>query len=478
MSFRRVLKNSSYILISQQLSRGINFLTVIILIRYLDKNTYGIWSIIQAIPSMFIVIAHMGIDSFVMRKIVYDKSIKEELIAKVLLLRLIFAGFFIGFVYIFAYAFNYEANVRQLVLISAISTSVICLTQVIASVFRASENFIFESVLQIVRSSALLLVVYVVMQFDLKLNGIVYGELILFIFITIVCYIWYKEKYSLKLKLFKFDSYAFLLKSSLPFALMALVDPIYMQIDIILLSQLSTFESVALYSLPYKIVLFMTTIPFSLTKTLFPNMARLYNTNKEAQIETFRRTCKIIALVGLPACVGIFLISDKLIYLLFSEQFAGAVLPLKIMSIMLLFYYFRQIFNVTLYASNMERSVGILFTVTIAIDIILDVILIPRWDYLGACIAALLSEMVFMGGSYFLITRGLFKIINIRDTKIIVKVILSVLVMGILVIISKKLPLPVQITVGILGYCSFVYIINIISAEEYRSFGKFIQLRK
>lgn len=477
MSFRRVLKNTSYILISQQLSRGINFFTVIILTRYLDKNTYGIWSIIQAIPSMFIVIAHMGIDSFVMRRIVYDKSIKEELMAKVLLLRLIFSGFFIGFVSIFAYAFHYETNIRQLVFISAVSSSIICLTQVIASVFRASENFIFESVLQIVRSSALLLVVYVVMQFDLKLNGIVYGELILFIIITVACYIWYKEKYSIKLKLFKFDSYTFLLKSSLPFALMALIDPVYMQIDIILLSRLSTFESVALYSLPYKIVLFMTTIPFSLTKTLFPNLARLYNTNKEAQIETFRRTCKIIALVGLPACIGLFLISDKLIYLLFSEQFAGAVLPLKIMSIMLFFYYFRQVFNVTLYASNMERSVSILFTITIVIDIILDFILIPRWDYLGACITTLLSEIFFMVGSYYLITRGLFKIINIRDTKIVAKFILSVLVMGILVILSRKLPLPAQIIIGMFGYFISVLVFKVISVEEYRSVQRLFQYK-
>ncbi len=478
MSFKRVLKNTSYILIAQQLSKVINFVQVIILVRYLGKDNFGVWSVVQAIPSMLIVLAHMGSDSLLIRKIVRNKSIQEESLAQVLSIRLILSFFFISVVYVFTHLFQYEHDVKQLIFISSISLVIISYNQVIASVFRASENFIFAAVLKIVRSVVLLLLVCLVILFDLKLSGLVYGLLIAYLMITILCFSWYKKKYALKIKFFKFESYAMFLKSSFPFALLALAAPLFMQIDIILLSRISTFESVAFYNAPYKIILFLSAVPFALNRALFPNLTKLYNNNKEKHFETFRKACKIIAFVGLPISIGTFFYADKIVYLLFSDQFTESIIPLKIMAIMLFFNYLRSIFNVTLYASNMEYPLTIIFALAIVLNIILDLILIPRWDYVGACVATLLSEVAIMGCSYYLISSRLFNIINIKYFKTATKFVLSALTMSILVILSKNLPLPAQITAGMLGYFISIYIFKVFSVEEYKNIKKLFQLRK
>ncbi|MCD4812052.1 flippase [bacterium] len=473
MSFKKVLINTSYILISQQLSKVIRFFVVIILIRYLGKDSFGVWSVVQAIPSMFLVLGNMGINGILVRQVARNKSITKDIVAQVFSIKLILSLFFIGFVYVFTILFQYESDVKRLILIVSIAHVAISYTQIIASVFRASEKFGFEAFMQIIRSITLFLIVCLVILFDLKLKGLVCGLLIGWVLLSICCLAWYRKKYGLSMHLFNFESYTCLLKSALPFALQEFINPLFMQINIILLSHLSTFESVALYNAPYKIILFLYAFVFALRRALFPTLSKLSIIDREKYIKTFYNAAKIIALIGFPIAIGILLLSKEIIFLLFSKNFAESVIPLKIMAITLILYYFRSLFNVTLYASNKEWHASIVFILATLLNIILAVILIPKWDYIGPCVATLISETFIVICGYYLISSNCFKITYLNTG---VRLALSILTMSILMMLSTKLSLPIQIAIGAIGYGISICIFKVISLQEYRNIIKMIKI--
>src|SRR5205823_5827234 len=50
--FRSIIKGSVYLAVGSQLGRAISFVQVVLLTKYLGSAGYGVWSLVQAIPSI------------------------------------------------------------------------------------------------------------------------------------------------------------------------------------------------------------------------------------------------------------------------------------------------------------------------------------------------------------------------------------------------------------------------------------------
>jgi O-antigen/teichoic acid export membrane protein len=465
MSPKSILKNTIYIIGTEQLSRVINFFQVAILIRYLGKNNYGIWSLTQSIPSMFYVLTDMGLNSIMLRKIARDKINQEQYLSQVLFLKVILAVLFFCIIYIFSKTSGYETEVNYLILFSSLAYLFGSFSEVITAVFRAHENFAFESIINTIKSAVFLSFVCAIIFLDLKLRGFVFSLLILNLMIGLVCFYWYSKKFHLiKLKVFKSNIYRDLFKESLPFALLVFINPVFSQIDIVMLSKLSTYESVGIYNAAYRIFLFLFVIPIAIKNVLFPRLSNLYSNSTEAYESTFNNACRIIVLLTLPMCAGLYLLSDRIVVLLFSKEYMLSVFPLRVMAICLFFANLRTIFGVTLYASNLERPALIIFGTATILNGVLDYLLIPKMDYTGAALSSLFAEVFILLSYYHYIRK---KLSIVTAFNVYMRISLSVLFMGITVLLTKAFPLFVQIIIAVIVYGISIRFFNVLTSEDY-----------
>ena len=76
--FKGILENTTYLLASEIIGRLISLVQVPILVRYLGKNDYGVWSLAGALPSMLLVITDLGLHSLIIREVSQDKKKLES----------------------------------------------------------------------------------------------------------------------------------------------------------------------------------------------------------------------------------------------------------------------------------------------------------------------------------------------------------------------------------------------------------------
>ena len=472
--FRRLFKNTAYLIFSQQISKLINFFQVVILVRYLGKNDYGIWSLIQSLPAMFIVFADMGVNVIIVRKIARDKSKKDLFFQQAFFIKIFLIAIFIFFTHIFTKISRYESEVQFLILISSISYSLAIFNQLIISVFRAFEDFFFGAIINALQSVLFFLVVLGIVYLDQRLRALAYANLLVSLFLAILGFGWYNKRYSIHLKIFKLTTYIKLLKEAFPFALLAFINPIFLQIDIYMLSRLSNYESIGIYSVAYKIISFLYIIPFALKNALFPRFSALYPESLKEFRLTFEKACKIMALLGLAFSLSLFLLSEKVVLLVFSSEYLQSIIPLKILAVSIFFYYLRAIFSVTLFSSKFEYLALIIFGTATIFNAALDYFLIPRFNYTGAALASLLSEiLIFI--AYFITIRK--KLFTAKYVKTGLKIVLSSIILGIALRLSYSFSIFIQIPIGIVLYMLFIKFLGVLSKEDYKDIKKLFSVR-
>jgi O-antigen/teichoic acid export membrane protein len=464
MYIKKIIKNAGVLIISQNITKLIGFFQTIILIRYLGKTDFGLFSTVFAVPGMFIILTHMGINTYMLRKVSSDRTTKREELSKVLSMRFFLSIAYLLFLYIFCTIFGYESETKNMIIITATGMFSFNLISSIAAVFRAYENFLFEAIIDIIHCIFLFFVVLLSITFNIKLVGIIYMFLCVNVILTLCTFVWYHFKYRIDFLFTNLKLYANLLKSSVPFTLYALVTPIFMQIDILMLSRMSSYESVGLYSAAFKIFLSLIVIPNALRSVLFPSLSRLFWENKEKHIETFEMVFKYVILFVMPFSLIIFFLSDKIIYILYSKTFIESVVPLKIFSVMVLFYFLRSVCAVTLYSSHLEYRFICILMSGLVLNIILNLFLIPKWDVAGASISSLISEIMVFSVSYIVIMIKMLKTIKIKQF---IKVGFAILLMCIFVFFSEKLSILSQIGLSIVIYLSWIAVFKVFRVNSF-----------
>lgn len=359
----------------------------------------------------------------------------------------------------------YSENVKFLIYITSLSFVFTSMQGLFSCVLRGTQNFFYDGLLQVANMIGLFGGILFVVLLDYGLLGLVYSQLFVQIVVLLLCVGIYFRKYGLNYALF--SGYVFLvsiLKKSAPFALISIVLPIYYQINIILLSKLSGYEATGIYAAAYKIILMVEMISRLFAQVLFPSLAGLFVTSKEDFTRIIYYSCRAIALGVFPITFGLFLIGDRIVIILFKHEFADAIPALQIMAFSLLFSSLLNVLTAGLNAGKQEKKVATVMIMATATNIIMNLILIPGFAYIGASISMLVSEILRFAGNYYYFRKKIFKI---YFAGAIGKVIGACLIMSLFVIWFKQMvSLPVLIAIAGLLYFVLIWLFGVASNDE------------
>jgi O-antigen/teichoic acid export membrane protein len=197
-----------------------------------------------------------------------------------------------------------------------------------------------------------------------------------------------------------------LLKKSLPIGLATLLSFFYFRIDIILLSILKGSKEVGIYSLSYKV--FENTLVFwaFYIGAFYPLLAKYHNAGKrEAYINLFKNSIKIAVIAGAAVMFLGIIFSGFLVTLLAGKQFLESVLPLRILLISSGLFFINAVLY---YFIFIKEKAGILIkglVLSLGFNVILNLLLIPRFSYVGAGITTLLTELFLLAFYIYQIRR-------------------------------------------------------------------------
>jgi O-antigen/teichoic acid export membrane protein len=384
------------------------FVQAILLVRYLGKESYGVWSVAAAWPGVFFVLTDLGLNSYILREVARERSRLGFYFLNALAIKAALGALFLAVVWSASRLLGYEPQVAFYICLAAMVQAAACLEMLFTALFRALERFAYESFVQGAKALGLLAIVVGAIHARLGIREILYGSLIWEAALVGGCLgLLLRHWRPRREKFLGLRGSLALLRRASPFALLTFIMPIFYQIDIVMLSKLASMEAVGIYSAAYKLVLTLMIIPRSFKNALFPTLSRLFGGSRAQFGTAFAFACKVMALAGFPLAFLIFAQADRIVAFLYAERFAESVLPLKIMAFCLLFTYLYSATQAALDASHNEARSALVWLVATLVNLAVDLAVIPRFGYVGSSAATLLSEVIVFAGGYLVLRRRL-----------------------------------------------------------------------
>lgn len=476
-TIQRIIKNVSLLFISQMISYVFGFFALVYAARYLGVESFGILSLAIAFTGIFSVFMDMGLSTLTTRELARKKSDTETYISNITTIKLVLTLINLGLIFFIVQFLGYNQQTITVIYLILFYTIFNNFSIMFYAVFQANEKIEYQS-LGVIISSILLLIgvlVAIYYKFDIIQFSSIYTVTGFFVLVYVSFSYLYKYP-SPKLK-FNAQKWKFLIKESWPFAITNMSTYIYTWIDTILLSILVGQEAVGLYNASYKLVLVLMFIPVVFNTAIFPIMSKYYISSKESLNITFEKLFKIMVIAAIPIGIGTVIIAKKLIVLIYGTEFIGAVLALQILIWSIVLIFARSPFERVLEASNQQLLVTKLFLIGVIFNIILNIIVIPKYSFIGAGIITVFTDALILGLILILIKNFGIKI-STKIKKSLLKIVLASLVMGIVVYVFLDYNLFLLIIIGTIVYSAMLLILKILDNDEIAMIKSIIKIKK
>ncbi len=449
-----IAKNTSYLTLALILQKIISFTYFTLLARYVGPANLGKYYLAISFTTIFAIFIDLGFANVLTREVAKVREKAEEWLGNILTLKVPLASLALLIVIISVNVLNYDPLTRSLIYISCVSMILDSFTTTFFSVVRGCHNLKYESISSVAYQLIVLIAGYTALVLGGSLVLAMAALALASVFNFIYSWAVVRRRLQINVRLLYNKS---LVKEIIfigwPFAAYAIFQRLYTYLDSVLLSVLAGYTQVGLYQVAFKIIFALQFLPSAFIASLYPALSAYWQTNKGQLAVSFERAMNYLIIISVPLIVGAVVLADKIV-LLFKAGYGDAAWPLRISIISLFFIFVNFPIGALLNACDAQRQNTRNMGIVMALSIIMNLLLIPRWQAVGASITVLATNtLMFILGLYYVK-----KIIIYRARKnllILAKVFLSSLIMGI-IILAGKAYLNIFITTIIGGFLYFL----------------------
>ncbi len=241
-------------------------------------------------------------------------------------------------------------------------------------------------------------------------------------------------------------------------------------------------EATRLYGILSGKVDMLINLPLSLTialaTTLVPTVSELIAMNNfDEASKKIILAVKISILIALPSAIGIFVLSEPILNLLFPNNYAiEAISLLQISSFTIIFSILTQTINGALQGIGKIFAPAFTLMIGVIIKLILNLFLISRIGINGAAIGTVACYMISSVLGIMILEKNIK--INLLKQNFILKIVIATIFMMLAVIvvqnylsvlaINSKFLVIILITVGCIIYGVSILLLNVFTKEEYK----------
>jgi O-antigen/teichoic acid export membrane protein len=132
-------------------------------------------------------------------------------------------------------------------------------------------------------------------------------------------------------------------------------------------------------------------IPAVISVAVFPLMSRLAHEGKEQFSLILEKTLRLMLVVALPIAIGGILFAYKIVPLIFGQAYIGAVPTLQVLMLLVIPSFPLTVLSNAIFAKNNQRKLTGAYFLGVAMNIVLNLFLVPRFGAVGASLSTLLS---------------------------------------------------------------------------------------
>jgi O-antigen/teichoic acid export membrane protein len=472
----RLVKNTSAQLLNQAIPFISSFAITIPLARLWGAEAFGRYSFAIAFAGMFTFSFDWGLNWLLTREVARDKENVAKYLNNALGLTFVFSLVTMALLILLINIFDYSSEIILAVYLAGVWTLLEVFSFLfIRGTFYAFERMEYETLTLLAEKSFAvvfgLIVIFTHSGLIALMSVLVASKVIQ----LVVCIAIYTRNIGTLGLEFDWQFWRVLVKSAFPFGLNLAFGLIYTKIDITMLSLLRGDEAeIGFYRAALALVTYLPLVAVALTNSLFPIMSGLYLSKRESFVLNYQRSVQLLFAVGLPMTIGLCLLADKFIFIVYGENFGPSIVSLRILSLSVILKFIHGTLAMVLTSSNRQGLRTSVIAFAALGNVVMNFLLIPWEGYVGASLAAVLTDCLILGTFYIFVSRRLGRLPLLA---VIARPTLSGIAMGLYVFFFRRMPLLVLIPSAAVIYIGVLYGLGGLPTDELAKLKEMLAMR-
>jgi polysaccharide transporter, PST family len=391
-NFRKIIGNSFWLMADNFLRLGIGLIVGIWVARYLGPKQFGILNYAIAFAGMFGVFAKAGLDSIVIRDLVRYPESKDEILGTTFAVKL-FCGY-CAFLLAVGASFLFRTDDPKMPwIIGIISFSMVF--QAFDTVDLWFQSQVQSKYVVYSKNAAYILVniaKVILIKMDAPLIGFVITAFAEIAIGSIGLAVAYRSaKQSFKLWHGSIQLAKKLLRESWPNILAGFSIGIYMRVDQLMLGYMVGDEAVGTYSVGVRLAELWYFLPVAISSSINPRIIQSKQEGEVAYYDRIQRALNFLVAIAYLVAIGLTLFSKDIIYILYGSSYAAASNTLAVYVWAGIFVSLGMVKGIWITTEGLLKFGFITTLLGAMINVILNLLLIPRYSSSGAALATVIS---------------------------------------------------------------------------------------
>lgn len=459
----RAVRNALFILAARVISRVVSLVTVLVLANSLGDVNYGRYTTLIAFSALVSVVADLGFNPLYTREAARSPQELGHYLGTLMVLKVFLAG---AALVILAVALYAGAGLGSLIVPGAALLVATAYANLLRNTFYAVGRAEFD---------AIAIIGEIAIQAGLILYGArTHAPVAFFIWTYTVSFL-FTIVYSLvvinvfRLGRVRLGFDAGLIKRwlplALPFALTFFLTNLYFRADVPILQHYRSFAEVGWYQLAYKPFEALQFIPLAIQAVVYPLLGVYFVSDPSRLRMAYRRFFKVLVLLGVPLTVGTFVLVHPIgrLFRLFPQSEPS----LRILAFGIVFLFANSAFYAMLNATNRQGFNAWATGLAAALNIALNLVLIPFYGYLAASAVTVVTEAALCTLGWWFVQRHRPEL-RLPVLELSWRVLLAGAIMGAVLYAAARYSIYLTVPLGGIVYVVAIYLLRAIDVEEWQ----------
>lgn len=391
-----------------------------LLTHYLSHSDYGIYIFSLVFVTMFGTLADWGLTLITVREASKKENEAAEIIGNVVVIRLILAALAAVIAVIVINFSDYDSQIKLITTIASVYLLALSLKTSFQIIFQTKLAMHYWSISEVVSNSLTIVLLVVLIQASAGLAEIVVAFLAGdFLAAAAAAYLGYRLL-PIKFSLLRAGT-KYLLWEALPMGAILVVFTIYNRVDTVILSYFKGSDAVADYGLAYRIFEVVVLGAAFFANSVLPVISNLAQSNREHLKNFFQKALVLLLFLGIGAAATTYILAPFGVGILGGNEYGGAVVALRILSLSLIVSYFNHLNGYTMIALGKQRQSLVIALFALTVNVGLNLIFIPIYSYKAAAFITFITEGIIVVMSLYFLHREIGVTFSFRQIPIVIR---------------------------------------------------------
>ncbi len=395
------MQNTGWLVGDKVLRLGVSLIVGVWIARYLGPGNFGLLSYCAAFVSLFAWLSDLGLDRIVVRELVTGTRERSRVLGTAFLLKLGGGFLILGMSTLLATVLN-PVDKRVVILIAITAAGGIAqAADVIDYDFQALIQSKYVTLARSLAFQILSIIKLLLIFWQAPLIAFAVAGSVETVLAGTLLFVVHRRKAGVLRWQWDYGVAKALVAESWPLMFSSLMIVVYMRIDQVMLKSLSNIQEIGKYAAAVRLSEGWYFVLMAMSTSMFPKLVNAHAISEDRLNATIRRCYSAIILVSYGFALPLSLLSHTVSSALFGSEFNGMETMLTIGAWAGVFVGIGLVRGAYCTTKGLNRFLLYSTTVGACLNIVLNILLMPRFGGRGAALATLTSYAVAGYGTTF-----------------------------------------------------------------------------